>query len=73
MGARIETSELYELEVNLEDSLETNLEEPSNSETKVVLENVSFLGFLRLSQNLSLNATVKMTEQSFCRESIKNL
>lgn len=73
MGAKIEASELYELEINLEDRLETDLEELPNREPKVVVEDVSFLVFLRLSQNLSLNARVKMAQQSFCGESIEEL
>jgi hypothetical protein len=73
MAARTEASELYELELNLEDSLETDLEELANLETNVELEDVCFLGFLRSSQNLSLNTTVKMAEQTVCSESIKNL
>lgn len=73
MGVRIEASELYELGLNLEYDLETDLEELSDSETTVVLEDVGFLGFLRAFQNLSSNTTVKMTEQTVCSESIKEL
>ena len=73
MGARIEDSELYELELvlNLEEDLETELEESYNLGAKVVLEDVCLLVFLRASQNLCLNTTVKMTEQTFCSESRK--
>ncbi|HEY9605323.1 MAG TPA: hypothetical protein V6C85_27205 [Allocoleopsis sp.] len=62
MGAKTEESELYEFSLNLEDDLETELEELSNLGTKVVLEDVCLLDFLRASQNLSLNTRVRLTE-----------
>ena len=73
MGAKIEVSELYELGLNLEDDLETDLEELSNLGTKVVVEDVCLLGFLRASQNLSLNTKVRVTEPTFCSELRKEL
>lgn len=73
MGAKTEDSELYEFSLNLEDDLETDLEELTNLGTKVVLEDVCLLGFLRASQNLSLNTTVRMKEPTFCSESRKEL
>jgi hypothetical protein len=73
MGAKIEVSELYELGLNLEDGLETDLEELSNLGTQVVLEDVCLLDFLRASQNLSLNTKIRVTEPTFCSELRKEL
>lgn len=73
MASKTEASELYELELTLEDSLEADLESLSNLETKFELEDDCFLSFLRSSQNLSLNTTVKMTKQTFCSEPIEEL
>ena len=73
MGARTEDLELYEFSLDLAEDLETELEELSNLGTKVVLDDVCLLGFLRASQNLSLNTTVRMAEPTVYRSSSKEL